>query len=73
MNEVIYPNSRKYVVVECLNKELVCYKIEPNQHFTTSNIIVGMFDTLEVAKTTFPQAKFPIDELISLKLKNSSK
>ena len=59
MNELSFPETTKYVIVQQATEGLdtfTCFVVEPQHQFSSGNSIVGVFDSEEEAKATFPQA-----------------
>lgn len=59
MNEILFPETTKYVIVQQVKEGLdnfICFKVEPQNEFSSGSSIVAIFNSEEEAKNVFPQA-----------------
>lgn len=58
MNEIKYPETEKFVIVQTSEENIICHRVGPNNCFTTPFPILAVFDSLEEAKASYPQGSF---------------
>lgn len=59
MNEILFPEKTKYVIVQQAQEGLdsfICFKVDPQNQFSSGSPIVAIFNSEEEAKVVFPQA-----------------
>jgi hypothetical protein len=61
MNEITYPETTKHVIIQQAKEgldEFIHFVVEPQHQFSSGSPVVGVFESEEEAKATFPTA-FP--------------
>lgn len=59
MNEILFPETSKYAIVQQVKEGMdsfICFKVDPQNQFSSGSPIVAVFDSEEEAKSVFPQA-----------------